>query len=32
VDFAALRYGLLWRCCVRAGRGVSVDGLDVDAV
>jgi hypothetical protein len=32
VDFAALGYGFLWRCCVRAGRGVSVDGLDVNAV
>jgi hypothetical protein len=32
VDFAALGYGLLGRRCVRAGRGVSEDGLDVDAV
>ena len=32
MDFAALSYGFLGRCCVRAGRGVSVDGLDVNAV
>jgi hypothetical protein len=32
VDFAALGYGLLGRRCVRAGRGVRVDGLYVDAV
>ena len=32
VDFAALGYGLLGRCCLRAGRGVGEDGLDVDAV
>ncbi len=32
VDFAALGYGLFGRSCVRAGRCVSVDSLDVDAV
>lgn len=32
VDFAALGYGLLRRSCVRTGRGVSVDSLDVNAV
>jgi hypothetical protein len=32
VDFAALDYGFLGGSCVRAGRGVSVDGLDINAV
>ena len=32
VDFATLGYGLLRRSCVRAGRGVSINGLDIDAV
>jgi hypothetical protein len=32
VDFAPLGYGLLGRRCVRAGRRLSVDGLDVNAV
>jgi hypothetical protein len=32
VNFAALGCGLLGRSCVRAGRRVSVDGLDVNAV
>ena len=32
VDFAALRYRFFGRCRVRAGRRVSEDGPDVDAV
>jgi hypothetical protein len=32
VDFAALGYGLFGRSCVRAGRCVGVDSLDIDAV
>lgn len=32
VDFAALGYRLLRRSCVRPGRRVSVDGLDVNTV
>ena len=32
VHFAALGYGVLGRSCVRAGRRVSVDGLDVNAI
>ena len=32
VHFAALGCGLFGRCGVRAGRGVGVDGLDIDTV
>ena len=32
VDFAALGYGFFGRSCMRTGRRMSKDGLDVDAV
>ena len=32
VDFAALGYGFFGRSCVRTGRGMGKDGLDIDTV